>query len=120
MTVASSAVDGGTTVIRQGSSVAGTATGRGNIVVEGHFEGEILIEASVTVAAGGRVQANVGAVNISVAGAIVGNLVARDRVEVLGSGSVEGDITAERLVISDGATLRGSVKINRATGTRKP
>jgi cytoskeletal protein CcmA (bactofilin family) len=104
---------GGTTVIRQGSAIQGSITGRGNVVVEGQFEGDIVIDAALTVAAGGSVKANVQAASIAVAGVLVGNLVAKDRVEVLASGSVDGDITAARLVISDGATLRGSVKINR-------
>jgi cytoskeletal protein CcmA (bactofilin family) len=115
-----SADAGGTTVIRQGSAVNGAVTGSGSVVVEGQFEGDIAIEATLTVAAGGRVKANVKATSIAVAGVLVGNLVAKDRVEVLASGSVDGDISAGRLIISDGATLKGSVNINRAAAPPAP
>lgn len=108
------ATPAGTTILRDGSILTGKITGAGDVVIEGRLEGELRVDASVTVAPSGRVQGNVSAKRVSVAGHVVGNLVAAERVEVLASGTVQGDITAARLAISEGATLSGTVQINRA------
>jgi len=104
---------GATTVLRAGSTLVGTVSGAADLVVEGQLEGDLTIDGAVTIAPGGRVQANIHARYVIVGGNLVGDIVGADRVEVLASGTVLGDITAAHLVISDGATLKGSVQISR-------
>jgi cytoskeletal protein CcmA (bactofilin family) len=44
-----------------------------------------------------------------ISGAVTGNVTATERVDVHGTGSVEGDVTTPRLVLTDGAMVNGKV-----------
>ena len=51
---------------------------------------------------------------VVVAGEVIGNVNAPDRIELKKGGSVVGDLTTARIVIEDGAIFKGTIEI----GTR--
>lgn len=105
------------TVIATGSSLSGKMSGATDVQIEGEFEGQLDLDGAVTVGSGGRVRGEIHARTARIAGNVVGNVHGQERVEVLASGSVEGDVSAPRVVISEGAFLRGKVEM---TGNQKP
>ncbi len=74
----------------------------------------------VTVAASGRVNADIEAVEISVEGSVQGSLKASDRVRLGTSSRVQGSVMTPRIAIEDGARLRGKVEMIRAGEVAAP
>jgi cytoskeletal protein CcmA (bactofilin family) len=86
----------------------GEITGTETVVVEGLVEGTVRISGPLRVAPGGTVKANVSAQSVVVAGELVGDCHATERVEIEAAGRLNGNIRAPRVVIVEGATFRGN------------
>lgn len=91
----------------------GELSGGEDLTIEGRVEGRVeLKDHHLVVGETGNVSADVEAKTITVIGKMEGNLTAKERVEILASGSLVGDIYAPRLVIAEGARFRGSVDMS--------
>ncbi len=99
------------THVAAGTRIRGEVTGPTELLIEGEVEGEIRLDATVTIGAEGAVQGPVSAPIVRIGGKVAGNVTAGDRVEVASSGSVEGDISAPRIVIAEGAFFKGRVEM---------
>jgi len=97
-----------TCVIGPKTRIKGELTGEENVIVEGHVEGSIRISRDLTVGTGGVVKATVSAQSIVVAGELVGDCQATQRVQIETTGRLTGNIRAPRVVIVEGATFRGN------------
>lgn len=109
---ARSGVSGASTVIATGTKLAGTLTGSTDILVDGELDGGIDISAAIVVGEGGRVKGNLSGRTARVAGKVVGNVSGTELVELLPSGAVEGNLTAARVVIAEGAFFKGQVEMS--------
>jgi cytoskeletal protein CcmA (bactofilin family) len=89
----------------------GTLRSTAPVRIEGVFEGEIDTEQDLRIEADARVEANVRAASIVVAGQLNGQITCRERLEVLPSGRVSGQIDAGRFVVHEGAFLGGQVRM---------
>ncbi len=102
-------------------SIEGRITSRENLTIDGQVEGTIeLGEHSLTIGVGAAVTADLTAKSITISGAVTGNIVATDRVDLQATGSVDGDIAAPRLFMADGAVIRGKVEIRGNKGASAP
>jgi len=99
------------TIIARPTTVEGRVLGPGEILVEGNIKGTIEIDGKVRVAEQGRVEADVHARLVMVAGTIIGNITADDRIVLEPTAQVDGNITAPRILIEDGATFKGQVNM---------
>ena len=99
------------TLISDTILVEGTLSGSGHILVNGRVRGSIDGKDVVVVAARGRIEATVHARVVMVAGRVVGNITADEKIELDTTAQVDGDITAPRILMKDGATLRGKVNM---------
>jgi len=86
----------------------GEITGSETVVVEGLVEGTIRITGPLRVGPGGTVKATVSAQSVVVAGELVGDCHANERIEIEAAGKLTGNIRAPRVVIVEGATFRGN------------
>lgn len=92
--------------------IDGNVTSSENMTVAGNVEGDITVrEHGLVVAAGGTVRGNIIARAVVVRGEVLGTITADTRVEVDATGSVHGDIITPRMMLAEGATLRGRVRI---------
>ncbi len=102
-------------------SFRGDLTGDEEILFEGRLEGRVNVTRSFRVGPEGQVHADVTAAVVVIGGRVVGNVVATDRVELLPTGVLEGNIRAPKIVIADGAKFRGSVEMeSRGEGAAAP
>lgn len=110
------------THIAPGTRLHGEVAGSTELLIDGEVEGEVRVEAAVTVGADGTVVGPITAPVVRVAGRVVGGVTASDRVEVAPTGSLEGDIAAPRIIISEGAFFKGRVEMrgDRAREARRP
>lgn len=97
------------TVIGPGVSVKGEIRGEGSLAILGHFEGEVVVDGRVDVGAAARVDANITAAEIVIAGSVRGNLAAEGRVDIVGSGSLTGTLKSGSLAAGGGAVVKGEV-----------
>jgi cytoskeletal protein CcmA (bactofilin family) len=107
---------GDRTVIARPSKIEGRVSGSGEIIVNGLVNGTIDATGTVRVADQGRVEATVHGKVVTVAGTVTGDITADERIELEPSARVDGNITAPRILIQDGATFRGQVNM-KAPGT---
>ena len=96
------------TIIGQGVGVEGTLQTRGDIQINGYFKGKLITEGDVVIGEQAEVAANINAQNVYVAGEVEGNIHAIDKLEILETGRVVGDVSSSALVIESGGMLKGN------------
>ena len=107
------------THIAFGSKVVGEITGTAELVIHGEVHGQINLQSRVVVGPEGRIEGEVEARAVEVGGKVSGNVRGHERVEVLVSGSLEGDVVSPRVVIAEGAFFKGQVDMTARTDDRK-
>jgi cytoskeletal protein CcmA (bactofilin family) len=101
-------------VLGPGLTIKGQISGDEDLQIEGKVEGPIALKGQrLTVGSSGEIVSDVHAREVIVYGKVRGNLFAEDRVEVKKDGSVVGNITGGRVLIEDGAYLKGQIEIQR-------
>lgn len=99
----------GGTFIGPNVTVDGTVTGSEPVVIEGTVRGKVNLTADLRVGVKARVEATVHARNVMVEGKLTGDISADDRVELVASATVDGNIKAPKIIVAEGAKFRGSV-----------
>jgi len=98
--------------------IKGELSGSEDLTIEGQVEGKIELRQNVlTIGTNGRIKAAIFAKIIVVQGEVHGDITASERVDIRDSGSVDGDVSAPRVSIADGAHFRGSIDMQRQGGT---
>jgi cytoskeletal protein CcmA (bactofilin family) len=107
--------NGGTNVVNLGprDSLHGRLEVQGDLKIQGNVEGELKASGDVTVDSTSTVQASIEGSNVSVRGQVTGNVTAKRRLTLGGSGRLNGDVKVGRLTVEDGATLNGNVAMNQ-------
>jgi cytoskeletal protein CcmA (bactofilin family) len=113
--VPQTAQPGGNSVANIGKSISikGDLTGNEDMVIEGKVEGKVdLPNNELTVGANGEVKAELNATAVVIVGRVIGNVVGIDRVEIQSTGRVEGNVTAPKLTVAEGAQLDGAIQMS--------
>ena len=103
--------NGPTTYVAASTTIVGTITGKGAYVFCGTVEGDCDIEGPLTLAAGGRWKGTLKATDIVVAGVVEGDVIAAQRVEILGSARVTGSLSGNSIAVAEGAIIAGEIKV---------
>jgi cytoskeletal protein CcmA (bactofilin family) len=100
-----------TSVLGPGIIWKGNLHGSGGVRIEGAFEGDITVRGMVIVGETGRVTCeNLKANNVIVSGTVNGNITA-EKLDIRGTGRVWGDVIVVALATEEGAFLRGQVRM---------
>ena len=92
--------------------VKGNVVSKGDLIIDGKVEGHIeLPDHSLTIGETATVVADLIARNITIGGNVTGNVTGAERVELKKSARVDGDITAPRFAMEDGAVVAGKVEM---------
>jgi cytoskeletal protein CcmA (bactofilin family) len=89
--------------------IDGTISGSEPVFVEGTVRGKINLTGDLRIGTRARVEAAVHAKNVTVEGKLNGDVSADDRVELVLTSVVDGNIKAPKIVVAEGAKFRGSV-----------
>jgi cytoskeletal protein CcmA (bactofilin family) len=119
---------GRSAIIGPGIHINGDISGDENLIIEGKVEGKIHLAAhQVDVGQSGTVKADIKAKTIKIAGEVRGDLIGTEKVVILRSGNVHGNIVAPRMTLEDGAIFKGSIDMDpgepvkaKASVTAKP
>lgn len=112
------AQNGGTNVVTLGprDSLNGRLDIHGDLKIHGNVEGELKASGDVVVEPTATVQASIEGANVNVRGQVNGNVTARKRLTLGGSGRLNGEVRVARLTVEDGATLNGNVTMTPEKG----
>jgi cytoskeletal protein CcmA (bactofilin family) len=101
--------------------IKGEVSAKEDLTIAGRVEGKVEVrEHVVRVAREAQVSAEIQARAVIVEGTVKGNISATERIELLENGAVEGDISAPKVAMADGAQFRGKIEMGRkAEAVRK-
>lgn len=97
------------------TSVSGVIKSDGGLRIDGHVDGHIDVAGNVVIGAEGVVHVDtlIGR-NITVGGAVTGNIECGGRLEILSTGRVVGDIVADAIMIDQGGVFQGASRMRSA------
>jgi len=96
------------TVVGANCTIEGTLRSNANVRLDGSFTGTLEITGNVLVGETAKINADINARNVSIAGAVRGN-VSGKKVQLLRTGRIWGDITAAALTTEEGAFIDGKI-----------
>jgi cytoskeletal protein CcmA (bactofilin family) len=105
-----------TAFIDEGSEIEGKYTFSGTVMLNGKFRGEIASTDTLIVGEKGVIHATINAGVVLVSGQVVGNVIARERVELRGAAKVIGDVDAPVMVLEEGVVFEGHCRMTQAPG----
>jgi cytoskeletal protein CcmA (bactofilin family) len=108
---AATPVSGLETTIGPNTYFQGDIQSDGGVRIQGILEGSVDITGNLVITDGAKVVAEIKANNISISGAVKGN-VQGNRVEILETGRVWGDLTINSLLLNEGAYFRGQTMMH--------
>lgn len=92
-------------------------SGSEDFTLYGQMEGSIrLPDHTLTIGPHADIKAEISAKAVVIMGPVIGNVTARERVEIRATGSLTGDIRSPRLAVADGGYLRGRVEMSLSVG----
>ncbi len=87
-----------------------------DITVEGRVNGHLMVrDAALTIGEQAQLHADIRGTRVVVKGQLKGSIVASERIELEASASVEGSLSANRVVIADGSRFNGGIDMDQRT-----
>lgn len=110
----------GNSYLGPGLRIRGEISGNEDLKLDSNVEGLISIGGfRLTVGSGASVNGDIVAREALISGQVNGDIRAVDRIEIMKSASIEGDLTTGKITIEEGANFRGSVEVG-SSGSSNP
>ena len=104
------------THIGRSTVFTGELTSDEDLTIEGSIKGDMQIrEATLTIAEPARLEADIHGMRVVVHGTVKGSISASQRIELGPTARVEGNLSADQVVIIDGARFDGRIDMGRRT-----
>lgn len=100
-------------IVGEGTNFHGDLALSGLLRIDGDFTGSITTDGKVLIGKNGRAECTIKAGTVVVGGVVRGNIVSAEKVTILSTGMVIGNITAPRLVVEEGVILNGTCAISK-------
>ncbi len=98
-------------IIGEGTRFKGEFDLNGLLRIDGDFTGTIRTKGKVLVGKNGRAECTMNAGTVVVGGVIRGEIISTEKVIILSTGLVLGNITTPRLIIEEGVIFNGSCRV---------
>ncbi len=108
-----------TAFIDQGSEFEGKLSFKETVRIDGTFSGEIASENTLIVGETGEINASIQSRSVMVSGTVVGDIVATRQLVLHKTARLQGNVETPSLVIEEGATFNGGMKMMRPEATAK-
>jgi cytoskeletal protein CcmA (bactofilin family) len=108
------------TVIGEHMAIEGTIRADEDIIIEGTLKGSIVVKShQLTIGQKGRIEADIEAASVVIAGRITGNVAASDKVRITRTADFCGQIKAKSIAVEDGAFLKASIELYKEATSRQ-
>lgn len=105
------------TIIGPGTTLTGNIKTGGFTRVDGNVLGDLKAKGRVVIGERARMKSNVSGTLVTVGGVVFGNVLASERITILSTGLVMGDIITRRIQADEGCLIHGRVKVCRTDET---
>jgi cytoskeletal protein CcmA (bactofilin family) len=96
--------------------LTGELTSDEDIAIDGQVHGHVFVrDATLTIGEHARVEADVRGMRVQVRGVVTGSISASQRIELYPSARVDGNLSANQVVIADGAQFGGRIDMDQRT-----
>ncbi len=95
------------TIIGPSLTVKGDLVGEGDLVIEGNVSGSIKTRHNLTIGKDAEIKANIEAGNAQIGGKVEGDVVVEEKLELLSTAILNGNINCQQLYIESGAIFNG-------------
>lgn len=102
--------EGKESVIAAGLTIEGKIEGAGHVRIAGRFQGDVHVQGNLTIEADAKVTGGVRAAAVVIGGELEGNIDGAQRVELLATGVLNGNLKAGSLTVAAGSRMRGQVE----------
>lgn len=99
------------TIIGPGTSISGDVESSGFTRVDGNVHGDVKAKGRVVIGERARMKSNVSGTSITVGGVVFGNVLASERLVVLTTGLIMGDIITRSIQADEGSLIHGRVRV---------
>lgn len=107
---------GEVTVVGQGAKLEGTIVSAGSMRIDGQVSGQINADGDVMLSGNSKVEADIRAENVQVAGRFKGNIVVKGRAHLARGGRVDGNINSKTLIVEEGGVFSGQSIMDQQGG----
>ncbi len=107
-------------IIGEGTRFKGEFDLNGLLRIDGDFTGVIRTKGKVLVGKNGRAECTLNAGTVVVGGVLRGEIISTEKVIILSTGLVLGNITTPRLIMEEGVIFNGSCKVTTPPDNGKP
>ena len=107
------------TFLDSGTSFEGKISFTGSVRIDGHFRGTANADGTLIVGESGTIDAKLVVRSLIVRGSVVGDVTAKERVEVGPQGRLEGVVRTPRMRIDDGARITARVEMGESAASEK-
>ena len=104
-------------IVGEGTSFRGELALNGLLRIDGDFSGSIQTSGKVLVGINGRAECTINAGTVVVGGVVKGNIYADEKVLILSTGMMIGNIYTPRLIAEEGVVLHGACLVQRGKRT---
>jgi cytoskeletal protein CcmA (bactofilin family) len=94
-------------LIGAGTAFEGLVSFRGRALIDGELRGEVVASGALHIGEAATVRARIEVDALIVAGSLEGEVIARERIEVLSTARVTGVLNAPRVSLADGCVVDG-------------
>ena len=102
-----------TTTLGRETDFNGTMRFKDSLKIDGAFSGEIVSTGFLYIEQGATITANIHVGSVVVGGTVKGNIEAAEKLEMLSTGKVYGNIRTAKLKIADGVVFEGKCEMIR-------
>jgi cytoskeletal protein CcmA (bactofilin family) len=99
------------TIIGPGTSITGDIESGGFTRIDGNIRGDLNARGRVVIGEKARMKSSVRGTSVTVGGVVWGNVVASERLVILGTGLIMGDVITRRIQADDGCLVHGRVRV---------
>ncbi len=100
-------------ILSEGVKFNGKLSSDGNVRIDGEFDGELVVNGNLTLGEKSKGKGTISATNIICGGIVNGSIEVSEKLVLETTAKIEGDISAKILVISEGASFKGTSNMNR-------
>jgi cytoskeletal protein CcmA (bactofilin family) len=87
-----------------------------DLTLDGRVVGHVHVrDATLTIGEAARLEADVRGARVIVRGSVKGSIAATERIEVTARAAINGNLSANRIVVEDGAQLNGRIDMDQRT-----